>query len=203
MQKPLANIITNSNKIDFDFEYKKCKSLEEVDKSLPTLIIGLNNAKNYIKNFDILQKEYLEQNIWWTFSKTEKRVIYDTDMLNFNSIVIDKLLDNIKYCLIDCININKIKCRKFIKYLFENKDKLIYNYYNKFVFIYDRKDNIVYGISLLTLRYFGIETNKWLTKIYKNKNNHQVLDINIIPLKIRKKLNNDIHKQLVLYDYFC
>ena len=77
MQKPVANIITNSNKIDFEFKYNKCKSLEEIDVSLPTLIIGYNNAKRYIKNFNILNKAYPEQKIWWTFLKTEKRVDYE------------------------------------------------------------------------------------------------------------------------------
>ena len=77
MQKSVANIITNSNKIDFEFKYNKCKSLEEIDVSLPTLIIGYNNAKRYIKNFNILNKAYPEQKIWWTFLKTEKRVDYD------------------------------------------------------------------------------------------------------------------------------
>lgn len=202
MQTSIANIITSSNKIEFDFKYNKCKSMEEVDKSLPTLIIGLENAKKYIKYFDILKKEYQEQNIWWTFSKREKRAIYDIDIYNFNKTVIEKLLSDIKYELIDVINLSKYECRNFIKYLFSDKNKLIYNYYNKFLFIYDKNKQIVYGVSLITLRYFGKDTNKWLSKIYNNKNNQQVLDINVIPLNLRKTLFNDVHKQVVLYDYF-
>ena len=105
MQKPVANIITNSNKIDFEFKYNKCKSLEEADASLPTLIIGYNNAKKYIKNFNILVKAYPEQKLWWTFLKTEKRADYDDDIAKFNETVINEHIKDIKYSFIDVIKL--------------------------------------------------------------------------------------------------
>lgn len=57
MKKIIANIITKSNKIDFDFNYNKCKSMEEIDSSLPTFIIGYENAKKFIRDFDILKEK--------------------------------------------------------------------------------------------------------------------------------------------------
>lgn len=202
MQKSIANIITNANKVDFDYKFNKCKTLEEIDTSLPTLIIGLENAKKYIKDFNILKKEYIEQNLWWTFKKTEKRAIYDIDIVNFNNMVIDFLVKDVKYSLIDIVNLDKTKKYKVIKYLLSNEDKLLYNYFNKFLFIYSSEHKIVWGISLTTLRYCGIDTNKLLGKIYKNKNNRQIIDIDVIPLSVKKITYNDIHKQVALYDYF-
>ena len=202
MQKPIANIITNSNKIDFEFNYNKCKSMEEIDKSLPTLIIGLNNAKNYINNFDILKKEYPEQNLWWTFTKSEKRAIYDIDIVKFNSSVINHLIKQVTYSLIDIVNLTLNDKKKLYKYLLSNDDKMIYNHFNKFLFIYSKKYKKIWGLSLSTLRYFGVNTNKLLSKLYKNKSNKQIYDLNNIPIKVRKLLFNDIDKQLVLNEYF-
>ena len=203
MQKSVANIITNSNKIDFEFKYNKCKSLEEIDVSLPTLIIGYNNAKRYIKNFNILNKAYPEQKIWWTFLKTEKRVDYDDDILKFNEIVINEHVKDINYSLIDVININLSEIKKIIKYFLLDDDiKLVYNYLNRFLFIYSKKYKTVWGISLVTLRFCGINSNKILNKIYNNENNIKITDLSNIPFSIRKQIGDDIHYQLSLYEYF-
>ena len=56
MQKVLANVITDLTRIKFDIKVNKCKSMDEIDKSLPTLIIGYKKAKKYIKDFNILKK---------------------------------------------------------------------------------------------------------------------------------------------------
>lgn len=203
MQKSVANIITNSNKIDFEFKYNKCKSLEEIDVSLPTLIIGYNNAKRYIKNFNILNKAYPEQKIWWTFLKTEKRVDYDDDIVKFNEIVINEHVKDINYSLIDVININLSEIKKIIKYFFLDDDiKLVYNYFNRFLFIYSKKYKTVWGISLVTLRFCGINSNKILNKIYNNENNIKITDLSNIPFSIRKQIGDNIHYQLSLYEYF-
>ena len=52
MEEALANIITNSNKIKFDLPVNKCKDISCRDETLPTLIIGYENAKKYIQGFN-------------------------------------------------------------------------------------------------------------------------------------------------------
>lgn len=203
MQKPVANIITNSNKIDFEFKYNKCKSLEEIDLSLPTLIIGYNNAKKYIKDFNILKKAYPEQKIWWTFLKTEKRTDYDEDIVQFNEVVINEHVKDIKYSLIDVINIDFNEKKKIIRYFLSDDKKIVYNYFNKFLFTYSKKYKIVWGISLATLRFCGVNTNKLLNRIYNNTNNTRVSDLNNIPFSLRKQIGDNIHYELSLYEYFC
>lgn len=203
MQKPVANIITNSNKIDFEFKYNKCKSLEEADASLPTLIIGYNNAKKYIKNFNILVKAYPEQKLWWTFLKTEKRADYDDDIAKFNETVINEHIKGIKYSLIDVIKLRLSEKKEFLRYLLSDEIKLIYNYFNKFLFIYSKNRKTVWGLPLSTLRYCGVNSNKLLSKIYANKNNIKMTAIDSIPSTVKKELGSNIHYQLPLYEYFC
>lgn len=54
-----------------------------------------------------LKKSYPEQNIWWTFLKTEKRVDYDNDIKIFNDIIIKKIIEKVKYQLCDIVTMNK------------------------------------------------------------------------------------------------
>ena len=91
MPQPITNIVTNLKRISFNFNYKKCKTLEEIDKSLPTLIIGYNEAKQMINGFNILKKDYPEQRVWWTFSKTEKRTDYDKDIEGYYNVLINEM----------------------------------------------------------------------------------------------------------------
>lgn len=199
----VANIITTSNKIDFGFKYNKCKSLEEIDNTLPTLIIGYNIAKDNIKNFSLLRKEYTEQKIWWTFLKTEKRVDYDKDLSNFNSVIINEIVKDIKYQLIDVINLKKEEKESIWKELLSNKNKIIYNYFNKMLFIYINENKKVYGLPLTTCRFLGNDTDKIIKKLKKNLNNYFINDFNNITVDIRRKLDNNIHYLVVLSEYFC
>lgn len=203
MQKAIANIISTSSKIDFDFKYNKCKSLEEIDHSLPTLIVGYDTAKRYIKNFRILKKHYPEQRIWWTFMKTEKRVDYDKDINDFHNIIIDEITKGVEYSLIDVINFTKEEKENIWNMLMSDKDKVVYNYYNKFLFIYNKEEKKVYGLPLTTCRFIGKNTDKIIDKMKNNVNNEFVYDFSNIPSEIRRKLETNIHYLVVLNEYFC
>lgn len=202
MDKIVANIITKSNKIDFEFKYNKCKSMEDIDIKLPTLIIGFENAKKYIENFDILKKSYPEQNIWWTFLKTEKRVDYDKDIKYFNDVIIKKIIENIKYQLCDIATMNKDDKMNLWNFLLSDRNKLIYNDFNKFLFIYDNEKNTVFGLSLTTCRFCGVDTKNLCDKIFKNPFNKEIIDFNTIPTIVKKNVQNNIHNLLALCEYF-
>lgn len=200
----MLNILTNSNKLDFIFKYNKCKSMEEIDSSLPTLIIGYNNAKKYIKNFNILNKAYPEQKLWWTFLKTEKRAEHDEDIANFSKILINEYIKNVKYSLIDIINLTFKDKKKILNYLMNSDDKkLIYNYFNKFLFVYSKKYQTVWGVALSTMRFCGIDTDKHLNRLYDNNNNTKITNLNELPFLIKKETDDNIPYQLALYEYFC
>lgn len=202
MKKIIANIITKSNKIDFDFNYNKCKSMEEIDISLPTFIIGYENAKKFIRDFDILKKSYPEQNIWWTFLKTEKRVDYDNDIKNFNDIIIKKIIEKVKYQLCDIITMDKNDKKKLWDFILSDNKKVIYNDFNKFLFIYDKENNVVLGLSLSTCRFCGVDTKSLCEKIFSISSNKEIIDFNIIPTVVKKNIQTDVHNLLALYEYF-
>ncbi len=103
--KKIGNIIVSSPNSKVDDCYNKFLSLSNVDNNLPTMIIGLKNAKQNIENFSIFKKEYRNNMLWWTFSKTEKRSDYDKDMQNFYEVCINNIINNIKYYN---ININEL-----------------------------------------------------------------------------------------------
>ena len=199
----VANIVTTSNKVEFGFKYNKCKTMGEIDTSLPTLIIGYNVAKESIDNFTLLRKSYPEQNVWWTYLKTEKRVDYDNDLNNFHNVVVNNISNNVTYSLIDIINLSTEDKENIWKMLLSNKNKVIYNYYNKFLFIYVNEDNIVYGLPLTTCRFLGKDTDKLIKKLNKIESNKFVYDFNNIPIEIRRKMDDNIHQLLVLNEYFC
>ena len=53
-----------------------------LDSDLPKLIIGLELSKRHIDNFSIIEKK-ANDNLYWTFKKTEKRNDYEKDLNNF------------------------------------------------------------------------------------------------------------------------
>lgn len=202
MTEAIANIVTTTNKVDFNFKYNKCKTMEEIDVSLPTLIVGYNIAKSNINGFKILEKCYPEQKLWWTYLKTESRIDYDKDLSDFNEVVINNITENIDYSLIDVINFTKEEKEDIWRILLSNRNKIIYNHYNKFLFIYDKDYKKVYGLPLTTCRFLGKNTDKIIEKLKDNNNNQFIYDFNKIPLDIRRKLDGNIHYLLVLNEYF-
>lgn len=200
--KPIANIITNYKKVDFDLFYNKCDDISSADKSLPTLVIGYNKAKEIIKDFNILKKSYKEQNIWWTFLKTERMSDYISDLKRFSYEVISEVTKDIRYTNIDLINETPERKVRMLKYLLSDDKKLIYNHYGKVLFVYSPKYKTVWGLSLYTLRYFGYNPKKITSLCKKNKNNVILNGMTEIPVNIKRMFYNDIPKQIALYGYF-
>lgn len=203
MENAIANVITSSNKLELNFKYNKIKRLEEADASFPTLVIGYYNAKSLISGFDILRKDYDGGKLWWTFSKTEKRAVYDIDIMKFSDTVVDNLVKGVRYELVDVISLDKKHIFSAARKFLSDKDKLVYNMYNKFLFAYVKDEKAVYGIPLTTLRFCGVDTRKIMKKVLRNKHNRMVDDINVIPASLRRRMGTNLHYQLVLYEYFC
>ena len=90
--KKLGYILTKNkvnNIVDFVSVIKDISEIDDTTK--PLLIVGLHNAKIYSKNFSILNKK-IDNNIFWTFGKTERRVDYEKDLESFYTFVINKNL---------------------------------------------------------------------------------------------------------------
>ena len=206
MKKYIGNIIVSNLNYKSEEYFKKCKTLDEIDNEVPTLIIGLDNAKKNITDFNILKRQYSDNMLWWTFSKNERRVDHDKDIVDFQNFCIGKMIGKINYKYVNYVDLNYGKAKKIINYLLGNKKKCYYVDNNKFIFLYDKENTHnsknIYGFSLNTLAFFGISREKIVNLFKKGKNNLQIKNFYSIPRTIRNLVNDDIPSKMVLFEYF-
>ena len=207
MQKFLGNIVVSSPNTKLDVCFKKCLSMSDINKSLPTLIIGLQNAKKNIDNFSILKKNYDNDMLWRTFTKMERRVDYDKDMEDFKKLCINNIVNSINYKNINILNLDtKSKIKRSINFVKNDKKKYYYIDNNKFIFLYDIESNdknkSIYGFSLNTAAFFGISKKKVIKLLEENDKNIQIKNFYSIPNNIRRIVNDEIPKEMVLNEYF-
>ena len=66
MKKFLGNIVTAYKKEKFSPFFNVVKTMKETITDIPTLIVGLENARENIDGFSILTKKYKDDLVWWT-----------------------------------------------------------------------------------------------------------------------------------------
>lgn len=196
--KKIGNIVVNNNKIKTDVCFNKCLSYSDIDKSLPTLIIGLEKARVLIDNFNILKKSYNNDMLWWTFSKTEKRNDYESDTESFFDFCLKNAVKNVEYENIDLLRLDFVKIKRYINWITSSTRKILYIYRNRFIFIYDTVIDKIYGYSLDTSKYCGIDSKKIGKYIKNNKDIVILRNFNNLSEKVRRKLSSDIISQLIL-----
>lgn len=205
MKRYIGNIVANP-KFKVEECFKKCYNLTDIDDSLPTLIIGLQNAKKYINDFNILKKRYIDNMLWWTFTKTERRIDYEKDIVDFHNHCINTIVNKIDYHYINFINLTYNKAKCCLNYINSNNKKYYYIDNNKFIFVFDTKNvsnsKSIYGFSLNTGAFFGIARNKVISLFENNPNNVKINNFYSIPNKIRGLVNDDIPSEMILLDYF-
>ena len=165
------------------------------DSTKPTLFVGIENARKNIKDFSILNKKY-ENNVFWTFKKTEKRVDFEKDIDYFYNFIINNISCNIKYYYINIYNLKYNKIKKLYNILFSDNGKYIYISNDMIYLLYN--NNIILGISLNLLEYIKIKKEKILDKLYSNKNNIICTDVS----KCVKSIKNEIGDKKYVVPYF-
>lgn len=201
MKKYIGNVVVSSVNHIIDECYKKCLSIEEADENLPTIIIGLEKAKDTITDFNILKNKYKNEMLWWTFSKTERRIDYDVKMEEFYIFCINKIISEIEYININIINSSLTSLKETLSVLNNNNLKLYYIDNDKFVFIYDVLCKKIYGLSISTCSFFGINVNELLGDLNKTCM-LQIRNFYCIPKNVRRLINNEILSEIVLYQFF-
>lgn len=165
--KKLGYIVSKrkiNNIVDFVGLVDDVNKIEDPTK--PFIIVGLNEVKD-LPNFSILNKK-LDENKFWTFGKTERRVDYERDLENFYEYVLDKEISNIKYYYINILNIKYTKIKSLINIINSNEKKYIY-ISNDMIYLYYK--NYILGISIKILKYINIDIKKVFRKLYRNKSN--------------------------------
>ena len=201
MQKKLGNIVdTNENSV-YDVMFNKVSSMGEIDPSLPTLIIGMETAMENIKDFSILNR--LDGDVWWTFSKRERRGEHSDDIKKFKQRVLTDYLSSVTYEYVNftCYTLERVK--KFIRYIKSSDDKLCFlTKESRFMFIYSKRYNRVWGLSLSLCDYIGVDRKKIVGKIKSNTHNHIMNGVGFFDTDMRDMIGDNTHLILPALAYF-
>ena len=157
----IGNVVTET---EFsDKRYNICKSYDEINTNLPTLIIGWKNVKDIFgeENVSILRKN-INENTFWTFDIQERKVDYEVDIDNFESVCVGTLNDRINYVYVDLLHDNRKKVKKIIRKIYNLKNIISFKNDNM-VYIFD--ENLVFGVDLNIVEFLGLDKQKIINKI--------------------------------------
>jgi hypothetical protein len=138
------------------------------DSTTPSLIIGRNNAEKLVgkDNVKLLNKE-IKENLYWTFSKMEKRSQFEVDIEAFYSNCFKKIFKNITYEPINLYTctINDIKF--LINAIKTGENRIYITEKNIFIPV----DGKIYGVSVDEIEFIGVKCEKVIKMIEKNPKN--------------------------------
>lgn len=198
--KKIGNIVTKGAKKNYNELFNVVASYDNIDNSIPTLIIGWENAQKYIPEVNILEKQYSLGDIWWTFSKTERRCEYEEDIIAFYEYCVKRALENVKYTYVDILKFKLNSIKKMINFAKNARGKIGFITRNSnFLFVYSEEYNTVFGISLSLCNYLGIEKKKVISLF---KHTFYIHDTSFIDNNIKRIIGYNTHYILPLYKYF-
>lgn len=190
----IANIITK-NKINVSDEINVVDSIDKIIDGIPTLIVGIDLTETIFPDFDVLNFE-IEKNFYWTVKSTEKRDKYEEDLRLFLNKAVEIITEDVTYIFIDLIQFKKKKIRKIVTKILSLKKIVTYQ---KDTMVYLYGENIIFGIDLGLIAYFGGNIVKVKEKI-KNKSYVFLNDDDILIYeKTIKELGNNIRFTPFIY----
>ena len=147
------------SKIDKNFNL--IKSTDEIIEGLPTLIVGLNNAKSFTDKISYLDRK-INTNTFWTFTRLEKRDLFEEDLFYFIKFSYDELLKSANFKFIDLILSDSDKINKVFNNI-KSSDKVITFSYENMVYVHI--NDMIYGFDLRQVDYIGKSKNIFIDKI--------------------------------------
>ena len=202
----IGRVVTNSRSVGtMDFVDRTSKTYL-IDTSIPTLIVGKELAENTFgkDKVRILDKK-IRNNLFWTYSKSEKCSEFEKDMEKFNLYVVDKLRERLKYCFFSILTSPLNRIKSLINYIDDkSRTKVVYIHGNH-LYIY-AGDGIVIGLSMDETAYIGINRDKIVSKIRSNPNNKTIEDTKFLSYGLKSYIGDDLTVIPYLYsldkDYF-
>jgi hypothetical protein len=171
--KYIANILTDKKFTDSEL-YNVVNSKDKLIGDIPTLIIGWGYTKKMYPEANILDWK-INDNIFWTYGKREKRNKYEENVEKFKKASINKFIKSVKYQYYNLLTISEEEKKYIISLLC--RDCKTYIYINcDMVYIFDDENNIVIGFSLRDIDYINSSRKKMFNIILRNKNNN-IIDI--------------------------
>lgn len=171
--KYIANILTDKKFTDSEL-YNVVSSKDKLIGDIPTLIIGWGYTKKMYPEANILNWK-INDNIFWTYGKREKRNKYEENVEKFKKASINKFIKSVKYQYYNLLTISEEEKKYIISLLC--RDCKTHIYINcDMVYIFDDENNIVIGFSLRDIDYINSSRKKMFNIILRNKNNN-IIDI--------------------------
>jgi hypothetical protein len=199
----VGNIITKESITGIPNNFDIHETIPTTDT--PNLIIGWELTKTLCPEASILRKK-IKDNLYWTFSPTEKRSVFENDLKKYIDKSYKDYIKNIKFYNIDPIiyKINTID--ELLGKLSIVAGGFTYLYVNKVVYVYH--NFIIYSIDLELLDFIGFdrkiilsslkETTNFFEGELKNfKNELKYLDIKYLPYLINKDATKNITSSFV------
>jgi hypothetical protein len=161
--------IVNCNE-EIDERYFNCFSIEEFLNTdivkddrmrLPTLIVGWDVVKKNFGDVSILSKVISEPEenglggIYWTFSKAEKRGIYEENLKEFKEKCYEDYIKKIKTYNIDPIVYNINTTEELCEKLSNLSGGVGYLFQGRIVYIY--KENSIFMVDLDLIKFIGFD----------------------------------------------
>ena len=195
--KYIANVITKSKKYKFNEFINISDTLNGVDTSVPTLVVGTELAKScFGGNLNYIDRQ-INDSLSWTFSTVEKRSTNENDITIFKKKIVQNLKKEINYRFLNVLTIaNCSVIKKLFKILIKHKDTSILFTDKMFYIAYD---NTVIGVSIDECEYIGVKKEKLVLKLRKYFKNLTSLDNLSQKIDINFFENNDI----LLSAMFC
>ena len=197
----IGNIIIDDF-IKLDNKFNIINSLDDIIDNIPTLVVGLDNAKKLDVKLNYLERK-LDDNTFWTFNKKEKRVLFEEDLFYFIEHSYTLFRKKISFKFIDLIlsysqDINNVfnnikESKNVISFVYID---MVYVFMNKTIYGFDLRQVVFIGKTKVTfidliknLSDVFLEDNKILIE-YENELSMFNDEIKYIPL-IYSIRNND------------
>lgn len=182
----LGYIVTDKKLKGIDGFVEQVDDISLADATKPILIVGWKKAKEHPKYSSVLEKQ-LDDNLYWTFGKSESRADFEEDLKVFYNIIYNNILNNINYYYINIYKLKYNNIKKLYNIILTSGE--VKNIYLSNSLLYIPYEGKVLGLSLSVLEYCGIPTDKVLNKI-KSKGINIVEDNGKFIFKLSKQLGN-------------
>ena len=182
----LGYIVTDKKLKGIDGFVEQVDDISLADATKPILIVGWKKAKEHPKYSSVLEKQ-LDDNLYWTFGKSESRADFEEDLKVFYNIIYNNILNNINYYYINIYKLKYSNIKKLYNIILTSSE--VKNIYLSNSLLYIPYEGKILGLSLSILEYCGIPTDKVLNKI-KSKGINIIEDNGKFIFKLSKQLAN-------------
>ena len=174
--KYIGNIVTRT-KLEINEFFLITDNLENIDKTVPTLIVGWSLVKELYPDQDILTPT-IDENISWTFGKREKRYKHEIDIEEFIKKCAAKMSENVNYKFFNYLMAAPEKRKKFVEFINRGGCYIYHN--SRFAYIYNPNSKMTIGISLVDLRYVDVKIKSFLSMLNIEGNNLVVNNLDFL-----------------------